>query len=262
MDLGLNGRVALVTGGSRGLGYAIARRLRAEGAEVVICGRDEQACRTAAAELGAHAEVADVASESSVAGLVERIVDRHGRLDVLVNNAGRFTGGPLSDTPEAAWREGFDVKALGVVHTTRHARAALIASDQARVVNISGITSELVVPGVAVTALANSAMVTLTAYLAQDLRPHGVTVNCVVPGYTLSEVWQDRIDAYAAAHGLDQESAKSAILTERGMGPDARWGTPDELGAIVTFLASGPASLLSGATIRADGAQLPTVSHA
>lgn len=262
MDLGLTGRVALVTGGSRGLGYATARSLRAEGAEVVICGRDEKACRTAAAELGADAEVADVAVESDTAALIDRILDRHGRLDVLINNAGRFTGGPLNATPEKAWREGFDVKALGVVHTTTYARDALIASGQGRVVNISGITSELVVPNVAVTALANSAVTTLTAYLAQDLRPYGVTVNCVVPGYTLSEVWQDRITAYAENHGIDEESAKTAILQERGMGPDARWGTPAELAAIVTFLSSAPASYLSGATIRADGAQLPTVSHA
>ena len=262
MDLGLTGRVALVTGGSRGLGYAIARRLRDEGAQVVICGRDEGACRTAAGELGADPEVADVADEASVAGLIGRVLDRHGRLDVLVNNAGRFTGGPLNATPERAWREGFDVKALGVVHTTRYAREALIASDQARVVNISGITSELVVPGVAVTALANSAMTTLTAYLAHDLRPYGVTVNCVVPGYTLSEVWRDRVAAYAADHDLSEERARSAILAERGMGPDARWGTPDELAAVVTFLVSGPASYVSGATIRADAAQLPVVSHA
>lgn len=262
MDLGLAGRVALVTGGSRGIGYATAKALRAEGAEVVICGRDEQVLRTAADELGAHPEVADVGVEESVAGLIERILARYGRLDVLINNAGRFTGGPLHDIPAEAWHEGFDIKCLGVVYTTRHAREALIASGQGRVVNISGITSELVVPGVAVTALANSAMTTLTAYLAQELRAYGITVNCVVPGYTLSEIWQQRVDAYAAERGLDDTAAKAAILAERGMGTDARWGTVDELAAIITFLSSGPASYLSGTTIRADGAQLPVVSHA
>ena len=261
MDLGLEGRVALVTGGSRGIGYATAKALRAEGAEVVICGRDELVLRTAAEELGVHPEVADVGVEESVAGMIERITNRYGRLDVLINNAGRFTGGPLLDIPADAWHEGFDIKCLGVVHTTRYAREALIASGQGRVVNISGVTAELVVPGVAVTALANSAMITLSAYLAQELRAHGVTVNCVVPGYTLSEVWQQRVDAYAAEHGLDDASAKAALTAERGMGPDARWGTVDELAAVITFLASGPASYLSGTTIRSDAAQLPVVSH-
>lgn len=262
MDLGLTGRVALVTGGSRGIGYATAKALRAEGAEVVICGRDEKTIGTAGAELGVQPEVADVGVEASVAGLIERILARHGRLDVLINNAGRFTGGPLLDIPAEAWHEGFDIKALGAVYTTRHARNALIASGQGRIVNISGVTSELVVPGVAVTALANSAMTTLSAYLAQELRAHGVTVNCVVPGYTLSEVWQQRVDAYAAEHGLDDAAAKAAIMAERGMGTDARWGTVDELANVITFLASGPASYLSGTTIRADAAQLPFVSHA
>jgi NAD(P)-dependent dehydrogenase (short-subunit alcohol dehydrogenase family) len=263
VDFGLNGRVAVVTGGSRGLGYAIARRLLDEGARVVICGRDGDACRRAVESLGpdAHAETADVSVESDVAALVAAVLDRHGGLDVLVNNAGRFGGGPLDATPDEAWRAGFDVKALGAVHTSTYARAALIASGQGRIVNISGVTSELVVPGVAVTALANSAMTTLTAYLAQDLRAYGVTANCVVPGYTLSEVWQERVDAYAADHGIDAAAARSAILAERGMGADARWGTPDELAAVVAFLASAPASYVSGATLRVDGAQLPVVSH-
>jgi NAD(P)-dependent dehydrogenase (short-subunit alcohol dehydrogenase family) len=260
VDFGLTDRVALVTGGGRGLGFAIAQRLLDEGATVVICGRGEQQGLQAAAQLGAHWVTADVTDEAAVENLVDGVLTRHGRLDVLVNNAGRFGGGPLAQTPDEAWREGFDTKALGAVHTTRYAREALIASGQGRIVNISGITSELVVPNVAVTALANSALTTLTAYLAQDLRTHAVTVNCVVPGYTLSEVWQERVDAYAAEHGIDTAAAKSAILAERGMGDGARWGTPDELAAVVAFLASGPASYLSGATLRVDGAQLPVVS--
>lgn len=263
MDLGLGGRVALVTGGSRGIGFAVARGLLDEGASVVVCGRDEESGRRAVERLGAGAEwaSADVTDEDAVAGLVRGVLDRHGRLDVLVNNAGRFTGGPLPEIPASAWRDGFDTKVVGTSHTTRHAREALIASGQGRVVNVSGITSELVVPGVAVTAVANSAMTTLTAYLAQDLRAHGVTANCVVPGYTLSEVWQQRIDDHAAAHGLDEAGARAAILAERGMGRDARWGTPEELADLVVFLASARSRYLNGATLRADGAQLPVVSQ-
>lgn len=263
MDLELTDRVALVTGGGRGLGRAIARRLLDEGALVEICGRSADEGRRTADELGpgAHWSTVDVTDDAAVARLVDDVLARRGRLDVVVNNAGRFTGGPLSAIADPAWREGFDVKALGAVHTVRHAREALVAAGRGRVVNISGITSALVVPGVAVTALANSALTTLTAYLAQDLREHGVTVNCVVPGYTLSGVWQERIAAHATEHGLDEDAARAAILAERGMGPGARWGTPEELAAVVAFLASGPAGYVSGATLRVDGAQLPAVSH-
>lgn len=266
MDLELDGRVALVTGGSRGLGLAIARRLLDEGAAVELCGRDGDAGEAATAELagrgaGAGWTTCDVTDDAAVAAMIDEIVERRGRLDVVVNNAGRFTGGPLHEIPDEAWREGFDTKALGAAHTVRHARPALIASGRGRVVNISGVTSALVVPGVAVTGVANAAMTALTAYQAHDLREYGATANCVVPGYTTSGVWQDRIDARAAADGTDEPTARAAILAERGFGPGARWGSPDELAAVVAFLVSGPASYVSGATLRVDGAQLPAVSQ-
>jgi NAD(P)-dependent dehydrogenase (short-subunit alcohol dehydrogenase family) len=106
----------------------------------------------------------------------------------------------------------------------------------------------------------NAAMIALTGYQAHDLRAHRVTVNCVVPGYTRSEVWQARIEAYAEAHGLSVEDAARAILLERGFGEGARWGTVEELASVIVFLASGPASFVSGATVRVDGAQLTSVS--
>ena len=262
MDLGLDGRVALVTGGSRGIGFAVARRLLDEGARVAICGRDDAAGRAAADRLGAGAAWlrADVSVDDDVKALVEAVLVRWGRLDVLVNNAGRFTGGPLHEIPDAAWQEGFDIKTVGAERLVRHAHAALVASGQGRVVNVSGVTANLVVPGVAVTAVANAAMIALTAYQAQDLRAHGVTVNCVVPGYTRSEVWQGRIDAYAAVHGLAAEDAARAVLRDRGFGADARWGEVDELAAVIAFLVSGPASYVNGATLRVDGGQLQNIS--
>lgn len=263
MDLELSGRVALVTGGSRGLGLATARRLLDEGATVHLCGRDAAAGRAALEELGEGAafSTCDVADGAAVGAMVAEVLDRHGRLDVVVNNAGRFGGGPLTAIEDAGWRDGFDTKVLGATHTVRHAREALIASGRGRVVNVSGVTAALAVPNVAVTGVANAALIALTAYQAQDLRAHGATVNCVVPGYTTSGVWQDRIDARAAADDTDEPTARAAILAERGFGDGARWGTPDELAAVVAFLASGPASYVSGATLRVDGAQLPAVSH-
>jgi NAD(P)-dependent dehydrogenase (short-subunit alcohol dehydrogenase family) len=263
VDLELGGCVALVTGGSRGLGLAIARRLLAEGAAVHLCGRDAAAGRAALDELGGGAgwSTCDVSDDAAVAAMIADVLDRHGRLDVVVNNAGRFGGGPLPEIDDAGWRDGFDTKVLGATHTVRHAREALLASGRGRVVNISGVTAALAVPNVAVTGVANAALIALTAYQAQDLREHGATANCVVPGYTTSGVWQDRIDARAAADGTDEPTARAAILADRGFGAGARWGSPDELAAVVTFLASGPASYVSGATLRVDGAQLPAISH-
>ncbi|MDT7601025.1 MAG: hypothetical protein QOK26_3102, partial [Pseudonocardiales bacterium] len=155
----------------------------------------------------------------------------------------------------------FDIKTVGAERLVRHARDALVASGRGRVVNVSGVTSTLVVPGVAVTAVTNAAMIALTAYQAQDLRAHGVTVNCVVPGYTRSEVWQGRIEAYADQHGLSVDDSAGAILRDRGFGEGARWGEVDELASVIAFLVSGPASYVSGATLRVDGAQLQNISQ-
>ncbi len=263
MDLQLAGCVALVTGGSRGLGLAIAHRLLDEGAVVHLCGRDADAGRAALEELGEGAgwSTCDVTDDGAVSAMVSEVRYRHGRLDVVVNNAGRFGGGPLAEIDDAGWRDGFDTKILGATHTVRHAREALIASGRGRIVNISGITASLAVPNVAVTGVANAGLIALTAYQAQDLRAHGATANCVVPGYTTSGVWQDRIDARAAADGIDEPAARAAILADRGFGAGARWGSPDELATVVAFLASGPASYVSGATLRVDGAQFPGISH-
>jgi NAD(P)-dependent dehydrogenase (short-subunit alcohol dehydrogenase family) len=263
MDLELDGRVALVTGGSRGIGFAVAQRLIDEGARVAICGRDDAAGRDAADRLGAGATWfrADVSVDDEVKALVGAVLDQLGRLDVVVNNAGRFTGGPLHEIPDHAWHEGFDIKTVGAERLVRHARDALVASGRGRVVNVSGVTATLVVPGVAVTAVTNAAMIALTGYQAQDLRAHGVTVNCVVPGYTRSEVWQGRIEAYAEQHGLPVEDAAGAVLRDRGFGEGARWGEVDELASVIAFLVSGPASYVNGATLRVDGAQLQNISQ-
>lgn len=262
MDLELSGRVAVVTGGSRGIGFAVSRQLLGEGARVAICGRDDEAGRAAARRLGEHAAWfrADVSSDADVRALVSGVLRRWGRLDVVVNNAGRFTGGPLHEIPDRAWLEGFDTKTVGAERLVRQARNALITSGRGRVINVSGVTADIVVPGVAVTAVTNAAMIALTAYQARELRAHGVTVNCVVPGYTRSEVWRSRIEDYAAVHGLAVSEAEAAILRERGFGEGARWGSVDELASVIVFLASGPASYVSGATLRVDGAQLTNVS--
>jgi NAD(P)-dependent dehydrogenase (short-subunit alcohol dehydrogenase family) len=262
MDLGLEGRAALVTGGNRGIGYAVAERLIHEGANVAICGRNWEEGKRAAEELGPQAVwyTADVTDDASVRELVNGVVGRFGRLDVLVNNAGRFTGGPLHEIEDERWANGMNTKVIGAIRTSRHARRALVESDQGRIVNISGITAVRVTPNVAITALTNSAMITLTSYLAQDLRPHGVCVNCLVPGYTLTEVWRERIDLFAEERDLAHDEAMAAIIAEQGMG-DARWGEPEEVASVVTFLASGPASYVSGATLRVDGAQLPVTTH-
>lgn len=261
MDFGLENRIVLVTGGSRGIGKAIARAAVAEGASVVICGRDDAIGRSVVAELGHETcswRSCDVSDDRQIEQLVEHVLDRYGRLDAVVNNAGRFGGGPASELRAQGLHEGIDTKVLGTLQLVRAALPALRESDQARVVNISGITAQRVIPGAAVTAIANAGVITLTSYLAHELLSAAVNVNCIIPGYVLSEIWQGRAQDVADAEGLSLEDGLHLILERMGM-DHARWGTPEEIASAVVFLLSAQASFINGAAFRVDGGQFAAV---
>ena len=258
---GLADRAFLVTGGTRGIGYAIAELLLREGARVAICGRDADTCRRASELLGGDAAsfVTNVRSDEAVQQLVSDVVARFGRLDGLVNNAGRFGGGPVAELTDESLLEGSDTKVAGALRVVRHALPHLRLSDQPRIVNVSGVSAESVIPGAAVTAVGNSGLLTLTAYLADELRSEGITVNCVVPGYTLTEVWLDRAEALASAEGMPLAEALQSLLDRQGM--RGRWAEPHEIAEVAVFLLSRAAGFVSGVPIRVDGAQNPAVSY-
>jgi NAD(P)-dependent dehydrogenase (short-subunit alcohol dehydrogenase family) len=252
----------LVTGGSRGIGFAVAEALLRDGARVAFCGRDETAVLAAQRALGEHAAgfPADVEDDASVHGLVQATVARFGRLDAVVNNAGRFGGGPALGLTDEAVHEGLNTKVAGAVRVVRHALVHLRGSDRPSIVNVSGVTAEQVIPGAAVTALANAGLLTLTAYLAAELAAEGVRVNGVVPGYTLTGVWRTRVEALAEEEGLGFEEAKAAVLERRGF-RDARWGTAEEVADVIVFLLSHAARFVSGTVVRADGGQSTAIEY-
>jgi NAD(P)-dependent dehydrogenase (short-subunit alcohol dehydrogenase family) len=261
VDLGLAGRVVLITGGRRGIGFAIAEVLIEEGARVAICGRDEALGEAAAARLGAGAAsfAADVRRDDEVRQLVEGVVERFGRLDAVVNNAGRFGGGPVQELTDERVEEGTDTKVVGALRVVRHALPHLRASDQARIVNISGISAESVIPGAAVTAIGNSGLLAFTAYLADELVGTEITVNAVIPGYILTEVWRERAEALAEAEQRPFDETLQVILDRQRM--RGRWGTAREVGEVVAFLLSRQAGFVSGATLRVDGGQFAAVTY-
>jgi NAD(P)-dependent dehydrogenase (short-subunit alcohol dehydrogenase family) len=247
MDLGLSGRVAIVTGASRGIGKAIAGELAREGADVAICGRNREALEGAAQALVKDTGrriipiVADTTKWDSVTRLVETTVAQLGRVDVLVNNAatpGGLVSGPLAEADEAALLEDINTKVLGYLRCAKAAAPHMQQRGWGRIVNIGGLSGRR---SGNISGLRNAAIVHLTKTLSDQLGPHGITVNLVHPGTTRTE----RTDQAA-----EKRAASNAIR---------RIVDAAEIAQVVTFLASTKAANVTGIAIDASGGSIPVM---
>lgn len=257
METGLTGRVALITGASKGLGLAIAKALSGEGADVVLLARDAAALATAAANIGGPGEVltvsADITSSTEVARAVAEAAAWKGRLNIVVNNAGPpMQTAAITDQPDEAWTETFNIKAMGMVRVSRAALPLLPDDGSGRIVNISGVAAEMVIPDAAVTAAVNGAVKAFTTYLAAEAAPRRINVNAVSPGVMNTEIMQQLLADMAEAQGTTAEAVKAVMTGSFGIRA-GRWGEPSEVGDLVVFLASDRAAYITGQVLLIDG---------
>jgi NAD(P)-dependent dehydrogenase (short-subunit alcohol dehydrogenase family) len=247
MDLGLAGRVAIVTGGSRGIGRAIAKELASEGVDVAICARQRQALDEAAKALTQETGrrvipiVADTMSSESVAHLVDATLAAFGRVDVLVNNAstpGGMVRGPLAEADDKTLLEDIDTKVVGYMRCAKAVAPHMRQRRWGRVINIGGLSGRR---SGNISGLRNAAIVHLTKTLADELGAHGITVNLVHPGATRTE----RTDAET-----ERRAASNAIR---------RIVDASEIAQVVTFLASTKAANVTGVAIDASGGSIPVM---
>lgn len=261
MDAELHGQVALVTGGGTGIGEAVARRLARAGAHVVVTGRRREPLERVAAEIGGTAVAADAADSADAAALVGGVVEAHGRLDIVVANAGGHGFATVADTDDVAWETALRANVTTAFVIVRAALPALIAA-RGRVVVMSSIAGLAAGPSVAGYTVGKHALIGLTRSLARDYGRHGVRVNTVCPGWVATPMADDEMDAFAAAAGLDDRAAAYAAVTADV--PLRRPAQPDEIAAVVRFLASPESSYITGATIVADGGahvvDVPTIA--
>lgn len=256
MDLGLRDKTALITGGSKGIGRAVARALAAEGARVMICARDaENLARTAReieAGTGRRVETfaADLGEREGVAGAAVEAVRRLGRLDILVNNAGAIKAGDFLTTPDEAWLDGWRLKLLGYIRMAREVFPHMQRQGGGRIVNVVGAAARNPAATYMMGGAANAALINFTKALADLGASSNILVTAVSPGPVKTERWEALTRQQAAAAGKDVETFEK----ERAPGfPLGRIALPEEVADLVCFLASERASFLTGIAITVDG---------
>jgi NAD(P)-dependent dehydrogenase (short-subunit alcohol dehydrogenase family) len=264
VDLELRDKVAIVTGGSRGLGKAIARELAREGAAVAIVARGQAALEATAAELRAETEarllpvVADTTRAESVRAMVDRVVGAFGTVHILVNGAsevGSRVAFPLPDVRDDVFEAELNVKVLGYLRCIQQVAPHLIRNGWGRIINLSGLAARQTNSIIGSTR--NSMVVAMAKNVADELGPHGVGVTVVHPGGTLTEQYLAQVEQQAAARGISREQA---IQERFGGNLLRRPMTPADVAYVVAFLASPKSAAITGDVIAVAGGA-PGVIH-
>jgi 3-oxoacyl-[acyl-carrier protein] reductase len=256
MDLGLNDKVALVAASSRGLGRAVAEELGREGARLVLCARGEDALNEAADAIrnDSGVEVVAVVADLSEPGDVRRVIDAgtaaFGRIDVLVTNTGGPPPGPFESHGPDAWRAAVRQNLESVLDLVRGVLPGMKQQRWGRIINITSIAVKQPVEGLILSNSVRAAVTGFARTLANEVAPHGITVNNVMPGYTRTDRLDELASRVAERKGLPHERRLEAWNDEI---PMQRLGEPHELAALVTFLASERAAYITGTSIPVDG---------
>ena len=256
MDLGLHGKVALVAAASKGLGRAIAEELANEGASVITCARGEAVLLAARDEIATAtggdvlAVAGDVSNPEDVKKIVRQGIDRFGRIDILVTNAGGPPSGKFETLTPEMWQSAVDLTLMSVINLTSAVLPGMKERKWGRIINVTSITVKQPVDGLMLSNSLRSAVTGFARTLANEVAPFGVTVNNILPGYTRTERVEQLSEAAAKREGITRNAALGKWESEIPMG---RLGEPREFAALAAFLASDRASYVTAQSIAVDG---------
>jgi len=260
MELGLKGKIALVTGSSRGIGRGVAEALAAEGCDVMLTGRDAAALDEAAAVIrgkGRRAAIAaiDLREKDAAGKLIEQLRREFGVLDILVNNAGATKRGDFLTLTDADWEDGYALKFFGHM---RLARAAwpLLKERHGSLIAIGGTGARKPTAQFTIGSSVNAAVAAFTKCLADRGKTDGVQVNCIHPSLVETDRTQRRVKAEVERSGKSEQEVREEIFREFNT---IRFGTVADVGDLVTFIVSSRATWLHGATIDLDGGEIPVL---
>jgi 3-oxoacyl-[acyl-carrier protein] reductase len=256
MNLGLEGKVALVAASSRGLGFAAARALASEGCNVVVCARHQDDVAAAVAELQrqnrgkAAGIVADVTEADSAQRLVDFTVDQFGGLDLLVTNAGGPAGGTFDEVSLEQWEAAVDLTLMSAVRLIKHALPHLRDSNAGSILTITSISVKEPIARLLLSNAIRPGVVGLTKTLSQELAVDKIRANSILPGWTLTERVDELMRDRARSAGTDVETEINKVTDSIPLG---RMAQPDEFGRVAAFLLSPAASYVTGVSLQVDG---------
>ena len=257
MDLKLSGKVAIITGASRGIGHAIAETLASEGMKLVLVARSGDLLEDLAKSLPTECltQASDLREPNAPDRLIANAIARFNQIDVLVNNAGATQRGDFLTLPDELWSDGFALKFFGAMRCCRAAWPHL-KSSKGSIINIAGIGGRTGSAEFAIGGSVNAALLNLTKVLADRGLKDGVRVNAINPGSIATERLQKRLERFASEQGIDREQAAQRLSQAMGV---ARFGDPSEIARAVAFLASPQSAYCQGAILDVDGGQTRTL---
>ena len=263
MDFGLKGRAALVTGGSRGIGKAIALTLAGHGVDIAFCGRTPETLEQAAAEIRAQGVTAwpiqaDVSQLADVQRFVREAAAAAGRVDILINNAVTSLSAPFDEQTDEHWRYHIDVKLMGYIRCAREVLPHMKERRWGRIVNIGGMTARITAPLRVTNGLVNAGVANFTKQFAGFVGPHNITVNCVHPGATMTDRMTRRLEREARDAKVGMDAVTAATVAEIPLG---RLIMPADIAAAALFFCSPLADVVTGQSIAVDGGSAGSVNY-
>jgi len=259
MNLGLRNKIALVTASSKGLGRASAKALAEEGAKIAICARDGRVLKETADEIAntTRSEVlaipADMTSSADIEQVVRETVNHFGGLHILVTNAGGPPAGYFAEFDDRQWQEAFNLTMMSAIRLIRAATPHMEKEKWGRIINITSLSVKEPIDNLILSNSIRAAVHGMAKTLANQVAEHGITINNVMPGYIYTDRIQQLVQNTVERTGQTEDEILAG-MTE--LTPVGRIGQPQELGALVAFLASGKAAYIHGVSIPVDGGRL------